>query len=255
MDPWALRDSGAANSPNTSFPFVFAHARIAVSRKGAEKEIRRKETAMIRLVLIASTLSLITSVPVAAQTNSSKPPLELTVAVVSQSYCAMTSDASSLEMRLKLRYRNVGTQKLILYKGHDLFYQTKIRSMPGNPSGPYEVWVLNSRYFDEEFEPIDRTSPSNVFRTMSPGAVFEREIMIGVGVVNGKAARGDSSISAGEHTLHLVVSTWYQSRAMAQKLRQEWQRKGLLWADPVASAPVHFVAVRPQLIAPCRSSN
>ena len=207
------------------------------------------------LLLIASTLPLITSVSVAAQTKPSKPPLELTVAIVSQNYCAVTSDASSLEMRLKLRYRNVGSQRLILYKGHDLFYQTKIRSVPGNRSGPYEVWVLNSRYFDEELEPIDRTSPGKVFLTLTPGAVFEREIMIGVGLVSGSAARGDSSISAGEHTLHLSVSTWYQSRAMAQKLREQWRKQGLLWADPVASAPVHFVAQRPQLIALCKSSK
>jgi len=167
----------------------------------------------------------------------------------------MTADSSSLEMRLKLRYRNLGTQKLILYKGHDLFYQTKIRSAPGNPFGPYEVWVLNSRYFDEEIERIDRTAPGKVFLTLAPGAVYERDIMIGVGLVAGKENRGDSSINAGDHALSLTVSTWYQSRAMAQKLRQEWQKKGLLWADPLVSAPVRFVAQRPKLLAPCKSNN
>ncbi len=210
---------------------------------------------MIRSLLIASTISLITSVPASAQPKPPKQPLELTVTLVSQSYCAVTSDSSSLEIRLKLRYRNVGSQKLILYKGHDLFYQTRIRSAAGNPSGPYEVWVLNSRYFDEEAEAIDQASPGKVFLTLPPGAVYERKIMIGVGLVSGKAERGDSSISAGDHTLHLVVSTWYQSRAMAQKLRQEWQKKGLLWADPLVSAPIHFVAQRPRLLGPCKSSN
>jgi hypothetical protein len=67
-------------------------------------------------------------------------------------------------MRLRLRYTNVGNQKLILYKGHDFFFQTKIRSATGNDlgpydAGPYEVWFVNSRYYDEEFEPIDQPSP------------------------------------------------------------------------------------------------
>ena len=206
------------------------------------------------LRLITSALFLFTSAPLAAQPKTSKP-LELTVDIVSQSYCAVNEDAASLELKLKLRFRNVGNQKLILYKGHDLFYQTKIRSAPGNPSGPYEVWVVNSRYFDQEVEAIDQASPSKVFLTLSPGAVYATEILIGVGVVNEKVDRGDSFIRKGDHTLQLIASTWYQSRAMAQKLRQEWQRKGLLWSDPLDSRPIHFLAQRPSVLVPCRSSN
>ena len=189
-----------------------------------------------------------------AQPKASKP-IELTAEIVSQSYCAASQDSASLELKLKLRFRNIGNQKLILYRGHDLFYQTKIRSAPGNPSGPYEVWVVNSRYFDQEFEPIDQASPSKVFVTLSPGAVYSTEIQIGVGVVTEKVDRGDSSIRGGDHTLQLIASTWYQSRAMAQKLRQEWQRKGLLWSDPLDSRPIHFLAQRPSVLAPCKSNN
>jgi hypothetical protein len=194
---------------------------------------------------------LILTAAVAAQTRSPKP-LELTAEIVSQSYCSVNADAASLEIKLKLRYRNVGQQKIILYNGHDLFYQTKIRSAAGNPSGPYEVWVVNSRYFDEEVETIDRPSPGKVFITLAPGAANVREIMIGVEVVTNKVDRGDSSIRDGEHTLQLIASNWYQSRAMAQKLRQEWERKGLLWAEPLDSRPVHFLAQRPAALVRCK---
>jgi hypothetical protein len=190
-----------------------------------------------------------------AQPKPSKLPLELSAEIVSQNYCAVTSDSSALEIKVKLRYRNIGSQKIILYKGHDLFYQTKIRSASGNAAGPYEVWVVNSRYFDEEPEPIDQASPSKVFLNLPPGDVYTREIMIGVGVVNDKVERGDSSIRAGDHTLQLIVSTWYKSRSLAQKLRQEWQKKGLLWSEPLVSTPIHFVAQRPRLLAPCKSST
>ena len=207
---------------------------------------------MFRVIILFLSLSPIATV--AAQPKP-KPPLELTAEIVSQNYCAVTSDSSALELRVRLRYRNIGSQRIILYKGHDLFYQTRIRSAPGNTAGPYEVWVVNSRYFDEEPEPIDQTSPSKVFLSLPPGAVYMREIMIGVGVVNEKVERGDSSIRAGDHTLQLIVSTWYKSRSLAQKLRQDWQKKGLLWSEPLFSTPIHFIAQRPTLLARCKSSN
>src|SRR5438132_13836640 len=135
--------------------------------------------------------------PTAALCAQPKPPskpIELTAEIVSQTYCAVNEDAASLELKLKLRFRNVGSQKLLLYKGHDLFYQTRIRSAPGNPACPYDVWVVNSRYFDQEVEVIDQASPSKVFVTLSPGTVYSTEIQIGVGVVTEKVDRGDSSI-------------------------------------------------------------
>jgi hypothetical protein len=203
-------------------------------------------------ILIASSLILFYSVPLAAQPKQPKQPLELTAEIVSQSYCAVNQDSASLELKLKLRFRNLGNQKLILYKGHDFFYQTKIRSAAGNPSGPYEVWVVNSRYFDEEVEAIDQPSPGKVFLTLSPGAVYLKEIVIGVPVVTERVERGDSAIRRGDHTLQLVVYMWYKSRSLAQKLRQQWQRKGLLWSDPLFSPLIHFLAARPASLAPCK---
>ena len=163
----------------------------------------------------------------------------------------MSSDAASLEMNLRLRYRNVGNQKLILYKGHDLFYQTRIRSALSSDAKPYEVLFLNSRYFDEEFEPIEQASPGKVFVILPPGAVYERELMVGIAVVSDKVERGTNAITVGDHTLQLIVSTWYKSRPLAQKLRHQWEHKGLLWFDPLVTAPIRFVSQRPGSLEPC----
>jgi hypothetical protein len=208
---------------------------------------------MFHVVILFLSLSPVATL--SAQPKPTNQPLQLTVAIVSQSYCAVTSDSSALEMKLRLRYTNVGNQKLILYRGHDLFFQTKLRSALGNAAGPYEVWFVNSRYFDEELEPIDQASPGKVFLTLPPGAVYEREMMISIGLVSEKVERGNSTIRNGEHTLQLIVSTWYKTRALAQKLREQWHRKGLLWSDALVSSPISFVAQRPRLMAPCKSSN
>src|SRR5215831_18578586 len=97
------------------------------------------------------------------QVKPTKPQLELTVELLSQKYCVASPSAFELEMNVRLRYANVGKEKLILYKGHDLFYQTKIRNAPGGDGKPYEVVFLNARYFDEEPESIEQLDPSKVF--------------------------------------------------------------------------------------------
>ena len=201
------------------------------------------------LIVITLLLRLNCAAAFGSQINTAKQPLVLTVEIISQQYCTINSDLTSLQMRLKLRYTNVGNEKLILYKGHDLFYQTKIRALS---TGADEVTFLNSRYFDEEPEPIEQPSPSRVFVILAPGATYEREIVMGMGVAGQVSNLGNQTIGEGGHSLQLIVSTWYKSRSLAQKLRQQWERKGLLWFDAVASKPIPFTVERPNSLRPCK---
>jgi hypothetical protein len=188
--------------------------------------------------------------PVSAQP---KQLLTLTVEVLRQRYCAAGADAASLETKLKLRYVNSGNEKLILYKGHDLFYQTRIRSVPKHEdTRPYEITFLNSRYFDEEFEAIDEPAPSRVFVILDPGATFERELVVGIGVVGDGANQGAASVKAGSHTLQLIVSTWYKTISLAQKLRERWKQKGYLWFQPLRTNPVALNIEVPKSLPQCK---
>jgi hypothetical protein len=210
---------------------------------------------MIRsLLLVVAALVWLGPASVNAQVKPAKPPLELTAEIISQNYCAASSDLLTLEMNLKVRYRNVGNKKLILYRGHDLFYQTRIRSAAGGPQ-PYEVLFLNSRYFDQEFESIDQAVPGKVFVSLAPGSAYESKLLVGIALVPEGVERGNSAIAAGDHTLQLIVSTWYKPRSLAEKLRQQWEPKGLLWFDPVVSAPIHFLAETPPSPAPCKRAS
>ena len=89
---------------------------------------------------------------------------------------------------------------------------------------------------DTPLPPLDREIPSDLNHLHFGRAQTETDI----------------TLAPGDHTLQLSVSTWYKSRSLAQKLRQQWQRKGLLWFDPLASTPIRFTARRPEVIAPCR---
>lgn len=239
-----------------SWPFISNLALSAVRRAPSIRALdaTRNKPFMRHIGLLSGILFLwLNGTAVfCAQTNIQKQPIVLTVEITSQQYCAVTSDLSSLQMKLKLRYTNVGHQKLILYKGHDLFYQIKIRSLNTGMVKPYEVTFLNSRYFDEQPELIEQPSPSNVFVILAPGASYERELVSGIGVAAQETNRGNSVLVDGAYTLQLTVSTWYKSKSLAQKLRQRWERKGLLWFETITSAPIHFTVTRSNGVVSCR---
>jgi hypothetical protein len=207
----------------------------------------------VKRLLLAAALLLISSAGVAAQTDSTRPQLILSAEMLGQQYCANSPGMATMQMRLRLRYTNAGTQKIILYRGDDLFYQAEIRSVRVEGGArPYKIAVLNARYLEVENEPVDQPSPNKLFIILHPGASYETETTVGVGLVPQSAMRDRHAIFEGEHTLQLVVSTWYRSPALAEKLRAQWQRKGFLWSMPVATSPITFRAERPQSLPPCK---
>ncbi|MGZ5483504.1 MAG: hypothetical protein ACXWID_16160 [Pyrinomonadaceae bacterium] len=187
--------------------------------------------------------------PLAAQTPR---PLQLTAEVIEQRYCSIKPDKITLQLKLRVRYSNLGGERLIIYQGHDLFYQIKVRSDAASGPQPYEVLLLNMHYFDEEFERIDASSPGKVFEKLAPRDVFERELITGLGVTDHDKDRSSTAVKPGRHTVHVIVSTWYQTPQLAVKLREQWQRKGVLWTQPLTSVPVSLVIEKPAAAPPCR---
>ena len=175
-----------------------------------------------------------------------KRPLQLTADIVGSRYCA-GERLNILQLSVRLRYRNVGSQKLVVYRGKNLFSQTRIR---GGAGKGYDVLVTNSRYNDAEAEPVDARKPGSAFVTLRPGGAYETVITVGVGVARGE--RVANTITPGEHTLQVITSSWYESRKLAEQLRERWRGSGLLWIDPVAAQPLNFNAGLEAPATPCR---
>ena len=189
----------------------------------------------------------------AAQIASAQSPtqVQLTAEILEQSYCSVNAEIT-LQLKIKLRYTNLSTHPVILYKGHDLFFQTKIRRDADEAGQTYQVHMMNMHYFDEEFERINARSPSKVFVTLGPNQSFERQLIKGVGVTDPANVRSSTTVFPGEHTLQLIVSTWYQSPKLADELRQQWRRKGILLSQPLTSVPLRLVVDKPAAAPRCR---
>jgi hypothetical protein len=173
-------------------------------------------------------------------------PLRLTAEIAGSRYCS-GDRLNILQLSVRLRYQNVGSRKLLVYRGKNLFYQTRIR---GGAGKPYEVVVTNSRYNDAEAEALGERKPGGAFVTLRPGATYETEVVVGVGVARGE--RVANTIAPGVHTLQVVTSSWYESRKLAEELRERWRGAGLLWIDPVGAQPLNFDAGSEAPAAPCR---
>ena len=206
---------------------------------------------MLKFVSVVALVVALLNAPVArgAGQGGGRAALRGTARVVGRRYCA--GDKSDiLQLRVRLRYQNVGSERLIVYRGKNLFYQTKIRGASGGKQ--YEVVVLNSRFNDAQAEPVSGARPGGAFVTLSNGGAFETELVVGVAVARSGAERAANSVAPGEHTLQIVASTWYESRKLAEELRARWRGAGLLWFDPVATEPLKFDAGLDEPASACR---
>ena len=68
----------------------------------------------------------------------------------------------------------------------------------------------------------------------------------------GAGERVANTIAPGGHTLRVVTSSWYESRRLAEQLRERWRGSGLLWIDPAAAQPLNFDAGLEAPATPCR---
>lgn len=201
-----------------------------------------------RLFLSATTLLLL-----CASVFGQGRDLQLTTRIAGERYCAVSADVDALQITLRLRYANTGNRKLILYKGNRLFYQIFVsRSVEDVEARRYETRTTHSRFYDQQPEKIDDTHPGNVFAILSPGASYETEQIIALPVArdDGKSAR--DILFAGKHVLQIVVSTWYESRNLAQTLRERWQRRGFLWTDMLIAQPTSFNVDRNRSAVVCQ---
>ena len=166
--------------------------------------------------------------------------VQLNIAVIERHSCATRPNRDLLALTLQLRYTNVGKEKLILYKGVRIFYQALVSRVDETLARKLEFRTSHAGYDDRNPEKLDTGSPGSMFTTLAPGATYETMKTIFVMVDRSGGARVNVAIGPGSHLVNLMVSTWYESRRLAELLRERWRGRGFLWTEPLTSNSVQF---------------
>lgn len=178
--------------------------------------------------------------------------LQLTLAIIEQESCVNGPQTDLLKLALRLRYTNVGKQKLILYRGNRIFYQAFVSRADATSPRSLEFRTSHAGYLDSQPEKIDTSTPGSAFITLSPGAAYETRQSVAIPVAAQGAGRVNVNIAAGEHLLSMTVSTWYESRKLAEGLRARWRERGFLLSEPLSSSAVRFVVGTGRASVACR---
>lgn len=181
-------------------------------------------------------------------------PLTLASEIVEQRYCEGAGGVDFLHLKIRLRFTNVGNQKLILYKGNNLFFSVWVKPEQETVAR-FEMKTTASRFLQMTPEAVDTRTPNRDFVFLSPQESFETSIAVSLPIAREEARRSRGSINNGAHLLQITASTWYESRKLGEQLRERWQRKGLLWLDPLGAMPIRFSSEKPDTVERCPATT
>lgn len=182
--------------------------------------------------------------------------LELTTDIVNQRYCKNREGGyNTLKMSLRLRYKNISQQPVILYKGNSEVYREVVSlSAQGTMKRPYILDLSLMAGTEKTPEIADGTVPDKHFVILPPGATFETRASTG-GVLFLKKQDGENSddaLGTGEYMLQISVSTFPYTQTVAENLRNRWKESGILWSGSLTSTPMPFKVERSRKLADCK---
>lgn len=180
------------------------------------------------------------------------PALQLTTKILGVEYCVGDSELDGLRVKLRLIYTNRGKQQLILYKGSRLISRIMIsRNFTEAAANHFEVNSSLTQLTSGGADCYKDAAPGKCFVVLPPGASYKTE-----GIAPTFAVRGDireiaGAVKSGDHALQVEVITWQESNEMAKELRVRWLGYGLLWYEPITSAPVPLFVQQSRKVVDC----
>lgn len=199
--------------------------------------------------------AFLTSYPVVcAATPVDESALQLTAEIIKQRYCEGNSKLDNIVLELRLRYRNLGSRPIILYKDSGDVYQMKISSNFADAGNErYEVTSSRAWHPDGHEWQLSESSLNSRFVILPPRGTYETKTRARVSATReGVQRRIRGSVGGGEHYLQITIPTWQGSRESGDSLRKKWSGRGLLWTKAVTSSPIKFVVDPKRAVTDCK---
>ena len=175
----------------------------------------------------------------------------LTATIIREVSCTR----GDLTLHLKLTFRNVGSETIILDRRSSVIARDMVSSsVEAAARKEYEyVGRYEDSGPDRSGENAMDADPKN-FVSLAPGESFETEsdwsrTYLTVADGSHKAPGG---LSYGQHFLQVDVGTWLYSENLALKVRKVFAGKGVLWTRAVTSSPMPFKVDQDRAISICK---
>jgi len=179
-----------------------------------------------------------------------KQQLRLTTSVIDQKYC--NNGSLSLRIKLLLRYKNVGTESVVLYKGASLVSSYLISHSAKAAAARNYVQVVRLEIkSSEEPNHFDTAGPGDDFIILQPNIFYTVESEVDIPIAESANPNPDF-LRAGTYFLQIKVSTWSESKNLARRLRNRWQQSGVLWFNDIVSQPMLFTVEKQPKIVDCQ---
>ena len=171
---------------------------------------------------------------------SDEPEVKLTTEIVSQRYCKGDAELDAIDLNLKLRFENIGNQKIILYRNSEEIDQLIVRENRGEVAGDYEISSMVTWLMSGEWK-VGESDLNKTFIVLPPKGTYETQTSAARIFVSREGIdKIAGAVGNGEHFLQIRVSTWYGSRELADNLRNTWKQSGYLWTNSILSLPMKF---------------
>ena len=177
-------------------------------------------------------------------------PLRLTAEVLGQQHCAAARRTDACESNCA-PVANVGGPEVNPLPGRSFLPDEREPQRIGRGAPPPRG-IYDDRWDSDELaEKIEHLRPEGLSYPAAGRGLREQQDCRRPGRASGRGVPVTNA-SCRDHVLQVTVLHWYESRALAQKLRESWQRSGLLWFEPVTSAPVPFNVAEERPASGCR---
>jgi len=244
--------------PQARAHFYQSFAAVRMFRPSGVRNMNNVPTCLLAVLLCAAT-SLAQRANHADEARSgvaaqaaARERVELTTAITRRRSCL----PYTLELALKLRFRNSGEAPVILSKKALLGRIIVSRSPEDAAAGKH---MQSLRYTDHpgQDEPgFGSDAPPDLtnFVVLRPGEVYESEesvpLMTYIPGANGPRPLPEIDFSSGTYFLQIGVLTWPYV-ADPGPIRGEWKDKGSLWTQGLLSAPMPFTTDKDEPLAEC----